>query len=229
MNVYAVIPARGGSVRLYDKNILPCAGKPLLVWSIEAALAAKTVSRVIVSSDSARYRAIAEQHGAIAIDQPGASHTSRIEAALRYAIKECGEPDLIVTLQPTSPVRRPGLIDDCVVYLAHRPAIASVFTAYGAGVVYHREEVEPGSMLWVNQFGARRIPQSQEWARDDTYLAEDGSVFVTRVKALLEQDERRAQPSWPIANERTVDVDTAEDFRLAEMMLRARMREEVVA
>lgn len=229
MIVHAVIPARAGSVRIYDKNIRQCAGRPLLAWSIEAALAARTVSRVIVSSDSAKYREMASALGAEAIDQPGAGHASRIESALRYSVEQCGRPDMIVTLQPTCPVRRPGLIDDCVVYLAHRPSLASVFTANPAGVVYHLDPVSPNTALWVSQFGARRIPQSQGWADFDERLMEDGSVFVTRVNALLEQDERRAQPAWPIRNERTVDIDVDDDFRLAEMMLRARERVEGVA
>lgn len=231
MIVHAIIPARAGSARIYNKNVLPCAGKPLLAWSIEAARAARTVSRVIVSSDSPRYRELAVSLGAEAIDQPGAGHASRIEAALRYSIEECGRPDMIVTLQPTCPVRRPGLIDDCVVYLANRPDIASVFTAYRAGVIYHRQPLPqaPEVYEWRSQFGAKRIPQSQHWGPNEDLLAEDGSVFVTRTDALLEQDERRAFPAWPIRNERTVDIDVEEDFRLAEMMLRARERVEGVA
>ena len=63
MRTLAIIPAREGSKGIRDKNVSTCAGKPLIYWTIEAARKAKEIDRLIVSTDSARYRDMLEQYG----------------------------------------------------------------------------------------------------------------------------------------------------------------------
>lgn len=230
VNVLAVIPARCGSKRLAYKNVRDCGGKPLLVWSIEHAMAARHVTKVLLSTDSPVFAEVGRAAGAEVIDRDpeGSGNEARIEEALLQAVRAQPElPDMVVTLQPTSPIRRPGLIDECIDYLARRYWLASVFTGYDAGVVHHLEEDYQRGRLrrWVSQYGNREIPQ-QRGALDQC-LTEDGSVFVTRTASLLEQNDRRAKPYWVLENEWTPDVDTESDLQVADMMLRARVREEV--
>jgi CMP-N,N'-diacetyllegionaminic acid synthase len=134
--VLALIPARSGSVGIPDKNVREVAGKPLMAWSIEHALAAESVDRVIVSTDSAAYAELARSWGAeCPFLRPAAiagSLSTDLEAfvhALDWLREHEGyEPDICVHLRPTCPVRRPGLIDELVALLQARPELDSVRT-----------------------------------------------------------------------------------------------------
>ena len=112
MRSIAIIPARSGSKGLPDKNIKPLNGKPLLAYSIEAALASGLFDTVHVSTDSERYADIARQYGA---DEPflrsaeTSSDTASSEDAIREVLRryeEMGQRfDAFMLLQPTSPLR----------------------------------------------------------------------------------------------------------------------------
>lgn len=115
MNI-AVIPARGGSKGLPRKNIKLLNDKPLIAWSIESALQSKKIDRVIVSTDSDDIKKVALEFGAEVIDRP--AHLSTDEATtisvLEHIIQEIPTANMIVVLQPTSPLRDDNLIDKCI-------------------------------------------------------------------------------------------------------------------
>src|SRR5690554_6190155 len=113
-DILVVIPARGGSKRLPRKNVLPLAGKPLICWTIEAALEAKLNARIMVTSDDDEILAIARQYGSqgvIAYKRPDelATDTASTADVLIDAVKAeqaAGyDPKTLVLLQPTSPLR----------------------------------------------------------------------------------------------------------------------------
>lgn len=112
----AVIPARGGSKGLPGKNIKLLNDKPLIAWSIESALQSKKIDRVIVSTDSDDIKKVAIKFGAEVIDRP--AHLSTDEATtisvLEHIIQEIPTANMIVVLQPTSPLRDDNLIDKCI-------------------------------------------------------------------------------------------------------------------
>lgn len=133
MKVLAVIPARGGSKGIKGKNLVPFKGKPLVAHSIEHALAAKCVDRVLVSTDSETIRDAslaagaevpflrpAELSGDLVLDLPVFEH------ALDWLAGQDYVPDLVVHLRPTTPHRNPGWIDEAVALLASRPDADSV-------------------------------------------------------------------------------------------------------
>jgi CMP-N-acetylneuraminic acid synthetase len=159
---------------------------------------------------------------------PEASNAgSRIEEALLHVLGAVGAagyaPDLVVTLQPTVPVRRLDLIDACVAHLALRPKLNSVVSVYRVGVVWERfKDALFPPYRWRNQYGGE-IPQRQGVSLEDERFVEDGAVFVTRTAALVATNDRRSAPSEPFVGERTVDIDTEEDLLLADALLRARL------
>lgn len=112
--ILMLIPARGGSKRLPRKNVLPLAGKPLICWTIEAALATGLDARILVSSDDEEVLGIARQYepeGVISYRRPGelatdtASTVDVVIDALNVEKAQGHEPDIIILLQPTSPLR----------------------------------------------------------------------------------------------------------------------------
>ena len=129
MEVVAVIPARGGSKTMPRKNIAPFLGKPLIYWSIIAALRSHQVTRVIVSTDDEEIAQVAAMHGAevpfcrpmkfaenLLVDFPVIQHALDV---LRET--EGYLPDDVVQLRPTSPLRPVGLIDEGISKLRKTP------------------------------------------------------------------------------------------------------------
>ena len=107
-DILAIIPARGGSKELPQKNILDIGGKPLIAWTIEAALKAKCVSRVIVSTDDPKISQISKLFGAeVPFIRPKSlsTDTANTVDVLAHAIKMLPEYNQVVLLQPTSPLR----------------------------------------------------------------------------------------------------------------------------
>lgn len=117
-NIVAIIPARAGSKGLKNKNIIDLCGKPLMAYSIEAALKAEVFSRVIVSTDSERYAEIAKDYGAEVMmrDEELASDTATTYMVVENFEKN-GDIDYFVLLQPTSPLRNEEHIREACNYL----------------------------------------------------------------------------------------------------------------
>ena len=129
----ALIPARGGSKRLPKKNILDLLGKPMISWSIEAALGSKFIDKVIVSTDDKEISDIAENYGVSAPflrpAELSEDDTSSIDVAL-HALSEIEQSDIdyhyILLLQPTSPLRKSFHIDSAVNLFIEKSADAIV-------------------------------------------------------------------------------------------------------
>jgi hypothetical protein len=133
----AVIPARAGSKRVPDKNIRPLSGQPLIVWSIKAALGEPAIDQVIVSTDDVRAASMARELGVTVYDRPRelATDTSSTLDVLRqvggrYAEERGVVPDVVVLLQPTSPLREADLIRRGLELMHADPAATSLLTVF---------------------------------------------------------------------------------------------------
>src|SRR5260370_29576016 len=109
MTILGITPARGGSKGLPKKNIRLIAGKPLLAWSIEAARDSKLLDRYVVSTESAEIANVAREHGAEVVDRPAelATDEASTMSVLQHALTQV-PADVVVVLQATCPIRRPG-------------------------------------------------------------------------------------------------------------------------
>jgi N-acylneuraminate cytidylyltransferase len=221
LSVLALITARGGSKGLPDKNLRPLAGRPLVAHSVAHALACPVIDRVVISSDDPRIIRAAVAAGAEApFVRPAALATDSagsVEVVL-HALDALERPyDLLVLLQPTSPLRRPGDIEACL----HRTIEAA---APGCLSVCEAAK-SPWWMVTLDEAGCVHslLPPVEAHRRQDlppVYLP-NGAVYVVRTGWL------RAQRAFIGAGTRahvmpaarSVDIDTALDFRLAEMLL----------
>ncbi len=142
----AIIPARGGSKGIPRKNIRNFAGYPLIAWSIAAAKQAKSVTRVIVSTDDEEIAAVARQFGAETPFLRPAEHAQDnstdlpvFEHALKWLAENEGyHPDVVVQLRPTSPIRPRGLVDKAIEILLAHPDADSVRGVVSAGQNPHK-------------------------------------------------------------------------------------------
>lgn len=113
--ILGVIPARGGSKRVKRKNVRLLCGKPLIAWTIEAAQESKLMERCVVSTEDPEISLIAEGFKTELLPRPAAlaSADSLIVDTLQDILKTI-HADILVLLQPTSPIRNKGLIDLCI-------------------------------------------------------------------------------------------------------------------
>lgn len=124
MKILAIIPARGGSKGIKDKNIIEIRGKPLIYWSIRTGsqlLKKKLITRCIVSTDSQKIKDIAIKYNAdVPFIRPeyAATDSAKANSYINHAIKELGKADeyydVIMILQPTCPIRDIKRIEDCI-------------------------------------------------------------------------------------------------------------------
>lgn len=202
--ILGVIPARGGSKGVPRKNARLIAGKPLVVWSIEAAQRARRLDRVVVSTEDAEIAAIAHAAGAEVLPRPPelATDDASTLAVLQHALTAI-PAEVAVVLHPTSPVRGEGLID----------AAIARFEAAGAdslGTVHRDYSYEYG----------QDMPRRQEIR---PRLIDNGNVYVLAaalVRAGRWLGDRLA--THEISREEGVEIDDAFDWWLAERLLAER-------
>jgi CMP-N-acetylneuraminic acid synthetase len=130
-----LIPARGGSKRVPRKNIREVAGKPLILWTIEEAKKSKHIHRLVVSSDDEEILEISSQYCEV-LERPKSlakDNSSSIDVAL-HALKKLPGYDIVVLLQPTSPLRKAEDIDTGIILC--RTAIMSVCNGKPNGAVF---------------------------------------------------------------------------------------------
>ena len=117
MSTLGIIPARGGSKSVPRKNVRLVHGEPLVARCVRIALEARSLDRVVVSTDDDEIAAVAASAGAEVVRRPAsiAGDDAPTSAALVHAVRELGlSPTWVVTLEPTSPLRRAETIDRCV-------------------------------------------------------------------------------------------------------------------
>lgn len=227
----AVILARGGSKGLPRKNVLPIAGKPCVRWTIDAACAAETIDRVIVSSDDDEILSIAEDAGVRTHrrDETTAGDLATVDAAAREAVRTIDD-DPVVILYGNVPVRPGGLIDRAVTLLQetrcdsvqsyapvgkHHPWWTARLDA-ASGVVLPWE----GDVLNHGVFRRQDLPPA--------HIPDGGVIALTRRALMLEIDGVPPGPHAFFGTDRrgvltgegeVVDIDGPVDLLVAEAVL----------
>lgn len=212
--VLGLIPARAGSQRLPGKNLRPLAGRPMLDWTLDAALGATSLDRVVVSTDDAGVAALARARGVEVVDRPAelaGSEASVIDAIVHALDRIGGDWELIVLLQPTSPLRLASDIDGAVALCRERdaPAVIGV-SPLTKPPGFHGRVVE----------GVYRA--DAETAAALSVI--NGAVYVGRPERLRAERTFQSEGTlaWTMPAERGWDVDTIEEFAVCDALLGAR-------
>ncbi|MFC1807240.1 cytidylyltransferase domain-containing protein [Candidatus Omnitrophota bacterium] len=228
MKILGFVPARGGSKAIPKKNTYPLDGRPLIAYTIEEALKSK-VNRLIVSTDSPEIAEVSRQHGAevpFLRPQELAGDHSVIEDAILDALKkleqnEGYQPDIIVLLHPTTPLRIAKHINESIALLLEKQADA---------VVSVSEPMEhPGDMVYWDSQGKMRFLlnsdrggcQRQQYPQ--CYFI-NGVVFTFTRKSFLQNKNRFGEKNMPYVIKQidSIDIDSMDDFLIAEAILMQR-------
>lgn len=220
MGATAIIPARGGSKGLPRKNILPLCGKPLIAWTIESALQATTVKRVVVSTDDAEIAEVSRAYGAETVRRPKELSGDIVpsEVALLHALRHLKINDgILAFLQCTSPLTLPEDIDGTVNTLQHAD---SAFTGSTWNHFIWRET--PRGIAPLAHTKEHRPMRQQK----DAEFLEVGAVYALPVESFLETQTRFSGRTaiYPLPPERSIEIDDKMDFMIAEILMRQRLQ-----
>lgn len=219
-SVLAVIPARKGSKRLENKNIRLFCGKPLISWTIEAALDSQLIDDIVVTSDHADVLEIASDYGVVCRDRPKkfssdeASSFSVVEDVLQ---NQSQHHEVTVLLQPTSPLRTPTHIDQSL-KLMSKPNVDAVIGV--TQVEYHPDVIgylgDGNSMdRFSRQASVGSTYEESIWHRIN------GALYCCRTSLLLEQKTFLLPTNsigYVMPRENSLDIDIELDFFLGECL-----------
>ena len=232
LNVLGVIPARGGSKSLENKNILEIRGKPVIGYTIEAALESKLLSKLVVSTDCSLISSVVRNNYQVeVIDRPAelAKDDSPIEEALLHAVEHLKsirnyEADIVVWMHANVPIREKGVIDEVISKLLASEADSCITCFEATEIPEVMKTITNDGLLQPcveNVEGIRR----QEFPT--RYLA-DGSVMAMRVGNLFEsRGVRKAQvflgkeiiPFVQSKRMYSIEIDDYEDLELIELYM----------
>jgi N-acylneuraminate cytidylyltransferase len=224
-HILALIPARGGSKGIPRKNIRNFAGYPLIAWSIAAGLQAKSISRIIVSTDDEEIAAVAREYGAETpflrpseFAQDRTTDFPVFEHALKWLEEIEGyKPDVVVQLRPTSPIRPVDMVDNAVSILVQHGDADSV-----RGVVPAAQN--PHKMWRFNGYDAPLNPLLHVDGIAEPYNAprqilppvywQTGHIDAIRAATITSKQSMTGNVVYPLVIDPryTVDIDTPADW-----------------
>jgi CMP-N,N'-diacetyllegionaminic acid synthase len=233
-NVLAVIPARSGSKGIPNKNLRELAGKPLLAYTAEAARTAGVFDRIVLTTDSEE---IAELGRSVGLETPFvrpkelAKDDTPMLPVLQHAVSvlenEGWKPQIVVLLQPSSPLRKPNHIKDALEML-EREDCDSVVSVIEIPHVFSPQKalrLEDGFIrFWSEEAGSITRRQQLE-----TAYAREGTVYAVKRDVLMEKNSIYGDRCLPLVlpAEESLNLDTLDDWDRAEKKLKT-LREEAI-
>ncbi len=220
--VLAIIPARGGSKGVPQKNIRTVGRKPLIAWTIEAAKAARYVDRVVLSSDDRKIIDVARSYGCdVPFVRPAELATDEADSmsVVRHALASLNEDyDYLVLLQPTSPLRRAQDIDAAIERCVNADGKACVSVSEPDKSPYWMFRIDKAGALHP-LLAAEQIPDRRQDA--PPVVALNGAVYVARTDHLAGGGTFLAPGTvgYTMPKERSFDIDTELDLRIVDFLL----------
>lgn len=200
----AVIPARGGSKGVPKKNLRMLLGKPLVAWTIETAQRAESIDKLLVSTDSEEIADVArEYHCDVLMRRPElATDNATTISVIQDISYQFKEASTFIILQPTSPLRKSNLIDECVqVYL--QGDYSNLATGFWCKYI---------------EFGTHNNMRRQDYKG---FFYDDGNVYILSRKIVSEGlwfgDKIRY---YEISKEQNFEIDDEIDFDILEVLMK---------
>ena len=222
----AIIPARGGSIGLPGKNILPFCGKPLIAWTIEAALECNTLERVIVSTDSEDIAATARTYGA---EVPGLrpaelalDNSSAIDVFIYLWKKLTGDAYTdstpFIILQPTSPLRKASDISMAIKLFHEKQADSVVSVTEATHPPVWAKRIDSEGIL-RNYFETSESLSNRQ--QISSAFMPNGAIFILKKEFVIKNRDYYSDKTYPylMPFERSIDIDNIWDFRIAEFIM----------
>lgn len=221
----AIIPARAGSKGVKDKNIIDLCGKPLIAYSIEAALKSKYIDRVVVSTDGEYIAKVAKEYGAdVPFLRPDylSSDTSRTIDCVMHCIEEVqnmgDKYDYMILLQPTQPLRESYHIDESIELMLEKDEEGLVSIC--------KVKEHPILMRTLNEDGGMNnllsISSTQRRQDFKDYYRVNGVIYINKINENLNLNTSLNDNKLPYVMEEkySVDIDEFLDVKIAKLMIK---------
>ena len=203
--IFGVIPARGGSKGIPQKNVRQVCGKPLIAWTIEAAQQSVLLDRWVVSTEDPEIARISRRYGAEILNRPPqlATDTTPTLHVLKHALNHVSA-DIVVLLQPTSPIRSSGLIDRCIRQFQDTQA----------------DSLATGFMCKYQEYALDNNLRRQDRAG---FFYDDGNIYVLRASMVSAGEQFGEKIERVLLDrEQNIEVDDFFELWLAEKVLERR-------
>lgn len=220
----AIIPARSGSKGLSNKNILPFAGKPLMNWTIEAALESKMFSQVFLSTNSQNYADIAKQAGLITpylrpeyLSLDNSSTLDVVLYTLDFFAEKGEEFDQVAVLQPTSPLRNAEDIKAAFTFMTECGSTSLVSVS---PVEHPPSWIQPLTPDSTMKFFVDALIDKPRQAYEKYYQL-NGAIYISDVNALRNGFSfiRTDTTAFIMSPLKSVDIDNKLDFEWAQFLM----------
>lgn len=221
-NIVAIIPARGGSKGIPKKNLINFCGKPLIYWTIKQALSTKSISSVWVTSDSNQILDVAKNLGANTIKRPRSlsSDTSTTESAWSHALdiieEKTGQVDIVIGLQPTSPIRGSKDLEKAI-RIFKKSKCDSLFSASEIGdfYIWQKKKNKLSSLNYDYQNRGRRQNFEKQYV-------ENGSFYIFTPKILRKLGNRLGGQIEVCLIDfwKSFEIDSVSDIELCETLMK---------
>jgi len=232
--IVSFIPARGGSERIPKKNIKMIAGKPMIAWTIEASLKSKYIDRTFVSTEDKEIKEVALKYGAEVIDRPAEFSQGQIPITFAYSHfqyclwKEKYQPDYVIFLHATSPLRTEKHIDEAfgLYFSSDSPLLCSVTPVRILPSNAHIINGQ-GRLGRIMGGGTKRIFDRDYSKGQCGIYYEDSAIYIGTYCGTDYLTVTYIGSALPYMMDITssIDVDTPFDFKVAEMLLEERIKE----
>ena len=217
--ITAFIPARGGSKGILGKNIKEFAGKPLIVHSIEYALNCSQIDEVVVSTDDDKIAKIARKAGARIVNRPTelSTDSATTESAIHHFVNKFNKkPDILVLLQPTSPYRPKGSLENAITHFTEN-GFDSLLSITPTCRFFWRVKDDQTTYA---EYDYLNRPHRQDLKQEDIRYMENGSLYIFTRKHFDKTGNRLGGKigyvEWP--EEYNLEIDTHLDFDILEKL-----------
>lgn len=228
--ILAIIPARGGSKGLPKKNIIELCGKPLIAWTIENALVSRYIDQIVVSTENQEIAEISKQYGAQVVERPqelARDDSPTIDAifqVINWFEKRREYFDIIILLEPTSPLRKEKDIDNAIELFSENIDKADSLISVGEVHLENphiTKKIENGYLRPLIEIG-KNVHQRQQLPK---VFFPYGVIYLALTSALTEYKTFYQERTIPYFIERwqNYEIDDIYDFICIESILRKRL------
>ncbi len=231
MEILAIIPVRGGSKGIPGKNIKLLANRPLVAYSIDAAKGSKYVTRTVVSTESRQIKQVVQDLGAEVIDRPQelAQDETKTAPVLLHVLdylkqNEDYEPDIVVLLQATCPLRDSKELDGAFELFSEKQISGcdSVFAGKMLGTTHAKWRQNPDTGEYECLYDYRNRPRRQDKDKHFPMLRETGATYIIKTDVMKEVKDFIGKKPEVYFGGTCVDIDTVQDFETAAEIIEQR-------
>ncbi len=226
--VFALLPARGGSKGILQKNIAPLLDQPLIAYSIQAAQESGVIDAVYVSSDDDQILSVAHYYKAERLKRDphlarDDSPTDPVIAEFIHRVKPAGK-DIIVLLQPTSPLRTGEHIREALAEFNDFPTCHSLISVYEISNKFMKAYVGGGEFL--HPLAGEHTSYTRRQDLPSLYMP-NGAIYIFKVDDFLREEKipRTHIIPYLMSDYDSLDIDIPDDLEIAAQRLRERLKD----